>query len=237
VTPFSPAHLAAVALIVAVSIALPLAVRGIGSPRLARRLAIGLAGVILVQKAIDFSLAVFVYGVAPIQRLPLHICGVAAFLAVVALIGRDQRVVDILYYWGIAGGSQALLTPAMAVDFPHPLYVSFFIGHGLVILAVGHLMIVDRCRPSPRSLPRVIAVTLPYAAAIGAFNAVFDTNFLYIARKPDQPSLLDLMGPWPWYVLAMVGLGIVICGLLYLPFAIRDGLRRRAGPPPAGPAG
>jgi uncharacterized membrane protein YwaF len=31
--------------------------------------------------------------------------------------------------------------------------------------------------------------------------------------------VLDYMGPWPWYIVGMCILGIVVCMVLYLPFA------------------
>jgi uncharacterized membrane protein YwaF len=37
------------------------------------------------------------------------------------------------------------------------------------------------------------------------------------------------MGSWPWYLLPMIGLGILNCVVLYLPFVWLD-RRRDAGP-------
>ena len=52
--------------------------------------------------------------------------------------------------------------------------------------------------------------------------------------KPVGPSLLDFLGPWPWYLLSMELIGLVLVVLLYLPFAVRD-WRSRAGQPPKEP--
>ena len=38
-------------------------------------------------------------------------------------------------------------------------------------------------------------------------------------------SLIDVLGPWPWYILALEGVGLVLFFLLYLPFAIREVVR------------
>ncbi len=43
-----------------------------------------------------------------------------------------------------------------------------------------------------------------------------------INHKPDLPSLLDLLPPWPIYILYMELIGIVSILLLYLPFLIKD---------------
>src|SRR5438132_907921 len=45
------------------------------------------------------------------QPLPLQLCDVAIFVAAAALWSRNQLLVEITYFWGLAGTLQALLTP------------------------------------------------------------------------------------------------------------------------------
>jgi uncharacterized membrane protein YwaF len=54
------------------------------------------------------------------------------------------------------------------------------------------------------------------------------TNFLYLVRKPAQPSPLDFFGPWPWYLLGLGAMTVGMCVLCYLPFAVAHRLRRSA---------
>lgn len=225
---FSTEHFLTLASIGLVSLGLPLAVRSVGSTRLATGIARGLAAGLVLQEAAALWIAVGVYGRPPLPALPLHLCGVATFLAAFVLVTRSQRVFDVLYFWGLAGGMQAMLTPNLAVSFPHPLYFSFFVGHGLVIVAVCYALLVLGLGPSPRALARTALVTLPYMLGIGLFNFAFDTNFLYLRRKPEQPSLLDLMGPWPWYIPVLIAVGTLVCCAFYLPFWIRDRRRQTA---------
>ena len=48
--------------------------------------------------------------------------------------------------------------------------------------------------------------------------AALETNFAFASRPPDNPSLIDHLGPWPFYLFAMQGIALVLYLLLALPF-------------------
>jgi uncharacterized membrane protein YwaF len=55
-----------------------------------------------------------------------------------------------------------------------------------------------------------------------------DSNYMFISYKPtDFSSVLDLLAPWPWYILELEVIGIAFFALLYLPFLIKDFQTRR----------
>ena len=45
--------------------------------------------------------------------LPFHLCSLMAYVTAYMLITRDYRAYEFMYFAGIAGGSQALLTPPL----------------------------------------------------------------------------------------------------------------------------
>jgi len=53
-------------------------------------------------------------------------------------------------------------------------------------------------------------------------NQVLGSNYLFIAHKPETASLMDMLGPWPWYILSLEVIALAMCLLLYMPYAIRD---------------
>ncbi len=73
-------------------------------------------------------------------------------------------------------------------------------------------------RPRPGSLWRVFGILNLYTVAVGVFNAGFGTNYRYLRAKPTNASLLDFVGPWPFYILVADFSALGILGPLSLPF-------------------
>lgn len=59
-------------------------------------------------------------------------------------------------------------------------------------------------------------------------NILTGGNYMFLARKPSTASLLDVLGPHPWYLLALEVVAVVLFMLLYLPFAIKKRPRNKA---------
>ena len=53
------------------------------------------------------------------------------------------------------------------------------------------------------------------------YQHVLRTNFAFASRPPENPSLIDYLGPWPLYLFAMQGIALVLFLLLALPFRKR----------------
>jgi hypothetical integral membrane protein (TIGR02206 family) len=154
--------------------------------------------------------------------LPLWLCSLVAWSMPLLLIWRSYRYFEWVYFMGPIGASLALLTPdLMNYGFPHFRFLEFFILHGTLIVAVIYMTAVEGFRPTWRSLPRVVIITNIYWLFCALVNSQIGSNYLYTHGKLPTPSLLDVLGPHPWYLLAMEGLGILLCLLLYLPFVRR----------------
>lgn len=80
-----------------------------------------------------------------------------------------------------------------------------------------------------RSTYRIaILGTAAWAACVAAVNLVAGTNYGYLSAKPRSGSVLDLLGPWPWYVLAEAGIVAAGWALLTWPWVA---LAKRQRPP------
>ena len=227
---FSPAHLLTVAVVLGVSLLLPLWVRRNCSESQGQRLATGLGIFVVVQEAVKIWLRVQVYDYRLAEVLPLHLCSAGILLTAVLLLWRSFRAFEVVYFWGFSGTLQAILTPDLEEPFPHPLYLSYFVTHGLIILGALYATLVFRFRPSPRSIVRVYVITAIYCfVLILPLNYLIDTNYVYMRYKPAGASLLDYLGPWPWYMLSVAGLAWLFFAAAYAPFYVMDCMARRRG--------
>jgi hypothetical integral membrane protein (TIGR02206 family) len=155
--------------------------------------------------------------------LPLWLCSLTVWTIPLLLIWRRQAYFEWVYYMGLIGASQALLTPDLLnYGFPHFRFIEFITVHGAIIIAIVYMTVVEGFRPTLRWLPRVILITDLYWFLCWIVNNLIGSNYLYTQGKLPTPSLLDLLGPWPWYLLSMEGIGILLCLLLYLPFVIAN---------------
>ena len=156
--------------------------------------------------------------------LPLHLCDIAAITAGFALVTRRPLLCALTYFWGLAATVQALLTPAITVGFPELPFLMFFIQHFAIVTAALYIPIVEGWRPkSPfwRSPLEVYGWSVVYLAVVMVVNRVLGSNFGFASRPPDNPSLIDHLGPWPLYLFSMLVIALVFFLLLALPFAKR----------------
>jgi len=160
-------------------------------------------------------------GITLAYSLPLQLCDVAIFIAAAALWTRHRLLVEVTYFWGLAGTIQALLTPDLPQHFPSYPYFQYYIAHGGVVAAALVLVVGLRLRPRPWAVVRVAGITVGYAALVAAVDAVAGANYMYLRAKPPSPTLLDALGPWPWYVLAAGLIGFGLFAVLDAPFRLR----------------
>lgn len=161
--------------------------------------------------------------------LPLHLCSLMAYITAYMLFTKDYRAYEFMYFVGIAGGAQALLTPPLGqYGFPHFLFWQTFIWHGLIVIGAIYMTFTEGYLPTRQSLVKVIVYLNVLMIIVGLINPLLDSNYMFLAYKPIEPSALDLLGPWPLYIAQMEIVGLILCGLLFLPFEIRNRQKARA---------
>ena len=157
-------------------------------------------------------------------HLPVHLCRLSNLLIPLVMIKRHFLTFEILFFWGLSGSLQGAITPDISAGFPHFHYFRFWVGHNGIILALVYAVVVFKMRPTSYSIWKsFIALNIFLILAV-IVNLVLDANYFWICGKPTTPtgehvpSILDFMGPWPWYILSAEFLALFHFVLAYLPF-------------------
>lgn len=218
---FGPLHLAIIAATVLAAAACVRLVRK--SPASGRTVrvafAIGLAVNELIWYAYRYSLEGFRFP----EGLPLELCDLAVWFTVFACLRRSVVAAELVYFAGLGGSAMAVLTPDLWEGCPSYPSVYFFIAHCGVISAIIMLVFGRQVVLGRGAMWRVFGLVNVYVIAIATFNWVFGTNYLYLRRKPESASLLDLFGPWPLYVFAAEAFALGLFAILRLPIGRTSG--------------
>jgi hypothetical integral membrane protein (TIGR02206 family) len=161
--------------------------------------------------------------------LPFQLCDAAIFVSAFALWTRRQLLVEITYFWGLAGTIQAIFTPDLPQHFPSFPFIQYYVAHGGVVAAALLLVVGLGQWPRRQALLWVAAITVGYAAFVGLLDALTGADYLYLRAKPVSATLLDVMGPWPWYIgwAALVGMALFV--ILDAPFRVLRRANRAVG--------
>jgi hypothetical integral membrane protein (TIGR02206 family) len=153
--------------------------------------------------------------------LPLELCHWVLIACIAALFFRVQPAAEIAYFWGLGGTMQAVFTPDLLQGFPSWEFIQFFWAHGSILLAIVYLIAVRGFRPRPHSILRMMLAANFYLVSVGSLDLVFGWNYGYLRYPPYRPSLLDYMGPWPWYIASLELVALLTFWILSLPWKIR----------------
>ncbi len=149
--------------------------------------------------------------------IPLHLCYFLNLLLPYMFWKNRMDWLDWAYPIIIAGCLQALITPDLSQRFPHFYNVRYWFVHVALVQHVFYAIFVYRFRPTFKGIFKCMLALNVYAICLVPVNWLLNTNFLYL-REPAAGSLMTVLGPWPWYLVAIEGLMLVLFTVVYLPF-------------------
>jgi hypothetical integral membrane protein (TIGR02206 family) len=147
-------------------------------------------------------------------NLPLQLTDAVTVVAIVALWRPRPLLVEVVYFWALTASLQATITPDLGQPFPSIFYFTYFTTHVGAVVAACLLTFGLGLRPRPGAVLRVYAITAAFAAFVGVADVITGANYMYLRHKPERSSLLDVMGPWPWYILAGAAFGLAVFAAL-----------------------
>ena len=162
----------------------------------------------------------------PTEHLPVGVCAWATIFSSFMIIGKSQKLFDIVYFWLLSGSLFALLTPT-PLTYCGPTrfrYYQFWFEHTLGYIAIFYMIFVHKMRPTIRSLIRSYITLLCLAIFAAWVNHMLPgANYLYMARPESAPSILDILPPnYALRVSIMIAAITAMFGLAYLPWYLKD---------------
>ncbi|MBE1441481.1 TIGR02206 family membrane protein [Paenibacillus sp. OAS669] len=226
---FSPSHLAAIILL---GIACSLLYRSRQGIQAVPALQAAIRWGILLALAVPETMLNLWYvqqGQWDVRRtLPLELCSIMVFLSILLLLTGGRRLYGIVFFAGIGGALQALVTPSLGYAFPHFRFFHFFIVHSAIIMAALYMTWIRGYRPDWRAVGRTMIVLNGLAAIVWALNELLQSNYMFLMHKPPTASLLDWLGPHPYYLLAEEAIALGMFAMIHAVFFLWPRQRKRA---------
>jgi hypothetical integral membrane protein (TIGR02206 family) len=191
-----------------------------------------------------------VYWLLPAQfeartSLPLQLCHLAALAASASLLSGRRIFRTLVYYWGFGLSTQALLTPALE-DGPAILWFwVFWQQHAIVVAVACYDLVVRGYRPTWADYRQACLATFAYFCVAFPIDVAFGLNYGFVGpSRPDYPTIIDLLGPWPGRLVLIFAIIAAVMALITWPWTRQranrareplraarrsDGARRRAG--------
>lgn len=155
------------------------------------------------------------------ESLPLHLCSLTLFCSIILLWTGNKRFYDFVFFAGMGGALQAVLTPSILVNFPDFKFIQFFYVHIGIILTAFYILWVKGYKPTFKGIIQTMIVLNILFPFIFAINILIQGNYMFLRMKPINGSLLDLLGPHPWYILSMEVVAFTLFLITWLIFRKR----------------
>lgn len=152
------------------------------------------------------------------SSLPLELCSISLVMAIILLWTGNKHVYDFVFYAGIGGSLQAVATPVLDIGFPHFRYFHFFYTHAGIILTALYFTWVKGYRPTFRGIVKTMVALNILLPCVFTVNYLLKGNYMFLNKKPVNASLLDLLGPYPWYILSLEIVAFIIFTCFWLIF-------------------
>jgi len=220
--PYTRDHWIALAVTAVVTVGLSwLGARWRGTPK-GRTLHEGWTWFVIVVQVLSLYYYVWHRGFSWETSLPLEICDLAGMVSVVALWTGRRVPTLILYYWAFALTTNAFVTPILRQGPENLRYYVFWITHIVILASAVYVVVVQRFRPRGWDFGMITLVMCLYGAVVIPLDVIMEFNYGFVGdSKPDTPTAVDILGPWPlrlvWMFLAVHGLFLLLTVVWWRP--------------------
>ncbi len=171
---------------------------------------------ILVEKLIELIYRYIIFKEPLLNLLPFNLCNYTLILAAFMMILRSNKLFHLVYFWSI-GAILAILTPDIRVVFPNYSNISFFVTHYYIYFAVFYSLKYFKFTITFKALKKSFIYINEIMIVLFPLNFFLNTNYMFLKKKPIS-SPMDFLGPWPYYIISLEIIMIILFSLMYLPF-------------------
>lgn len=149
-------------------------------------------------------------------NLPLQLCSISLYSCTFMLITKNYRLFEVAFFISMTGALVAIITPELFFGYPHIRFFQFFIAHIAIVLACFYMLWVENYRSTFVSVIRSWVTLNVIAIFVYGINRLIGSNYMFLMRKPSNASLIDYLGPYPWYILSLEFVAILLFVMIYL---------------------
>lgn len=155
----------------------------------------------------------------PAKTYPFQLCHLAAVASAALLITRRTWLRPLVYFWGLGLSTQALITPSLTEGPAIYPFWFFWATHGLILGTALYDLIARGYRPDWRDYRIACAGAAAYVAVVLPLDLAFGWNYGFVGpSKPEVRTIVDVLGPWPERLAAIVAIVAAVNTLLVLPW-------------------
>ena len=174
---------------------------------------------ILINESSWFCYRHFVTQIPLVQNLPLHLCDLAVFTMLFALVTGQRLFVELSYYAGVVGALLAVIFPSISEtgDIRFIAEIRYFLTHIILVGGGFYFTFGRHYHPKTGAILRNYLFIHLYALLVTPLNIRLGTNYFFTLSAPDQ---LLWAHEYPHWIFLVVGSLIFLFtfSLMHLPF-------------------
>lgn len=151
-----------------------------------RRVEFCLGMILLIQQVLMYSWYI-TYRADLTESLPFYLSRIAILFTAYTLITGKDKFTFITCIWGVMSGIMALfIVDTNGYNFPHFLFFSFFVGHGVLLIGALYIIIIKEYRLDLNDYKKITIANLLYVVVVSGVNRLLHSNYHYLERPPEH---------------------------------------------------
>jgi hypothetical integral membrane protein (TIGR02206 family) len=151
--------------------------------------------------------------------LPLGLCGMTLYVAMVAMSFHKKSWFEVGYYW-TWGAIASVLFPDIPYSFDRFRFYQFMFGHMFFFFMYVYMIAVYRWIPTWKSWRKSVGILFVITLFYILLSNLTDTNIMFMREADGTPLSIFEGGSYLFYVSGVIGLAIILMTLWQLPWEL-----------------